>query len=80
MVVTYTIAGRQVGSHILSMATLGSVFGGIALWRATRSTPAQAARGASPPINAADKDEEAFIQEFLKNAQAEEEGKGKAKG
>ncbi|KAF2762920.1 hypothetical protein EJ05DRAFT_506581 [Pseudovirgaria hyperparasitica] len=71
MVAMYTIAGRQVGSHVLAMITLGTTFGGAAL----------AMRGGdkkdttSPPINAKDKDEESFVQKFIKT---EEDKKSKA--
>jgi len=64
----YTIAGRQVGSHVLAMATLGTLFGGAFL--ATRGGGAKATN--TPPINASSKDEEAFIQEFIKSAEEEE--------
>ncbi|KAL8731547.1 MAG: hypothetical protein Q9181_004268 [Wetmoreana brouardii] len=46
------------------MATLGTAFGLIYVF-----TPAKTKqKEAGPPINAASKDEEKFIQDFLKNA------------
>ncbi|KAL9589008.1 MAG: hypothetical protein Q9203_002202 [Teloschistes exilis] len=64
MVATYTIFGRQVGAHVLSMATLGTTFAGIYL--AMPSKTKEKEKG--PPINAASKDEEKFILDFLANA------------
>ncbi|MCJ1354426.1 MAG: hypothetical protein MMC33_004414 [Icmadophila ericetorum] len=69
MVVMYKVAGRQIGSHWLAMATLGTTFAGAYLGLGGN----QKAKEAGPPINATSKDEEAFIQEFLKNANAEEQ-------
>ncbi|KAL8698377.1 MAG: hypothetical protein Q9201_006612 [Fulgogasparrea decipioides] len=64
MVATYTVFGRQVGAHVLSMTTLGTTFALIYL-----ATPAKTKqKETGPPINAASKDEEKFIQDFLKNA------------
>ncbi|KAI5283990.1 hypothetical protein KEM54_001660 [Ascosphaera aggregata] len=74
MVATYTIFGRQVGSHVLSMATIGTVIGGIAL----ASGGSKKDKTANPPINAGSKDEEQFIKEFLANVQAEEKKTDKA--
>ncbi|KAL9621301.1 MAG: hypothetical protein Q9160_004192 [Pyrenula sp. 1 TL-2023] len=68
MVAMYNIAGRQIGSHWLAMATLGTVFAGS--WASTRGGEKKKEQG--PPINATSKDEENFIQEFLKSAEAEE--------
>ncbi|KAL1975833.1 hypothetical protein VTN31DRAFT_4225 [Thermomyces dupontii] len=67
MVVYYNVAGRKVGSHVLSMATLGALFGGS--WLALRGGDK---KQQTPPINASSKDEEQFVQEFLKNVEAEE--------
>ncbi|KAI4250478.1 MAG: hypothetical protein L6R40_000076 [Gallowayella cf. fulva] len=64
MVATYTILGRQVGSHMLAMATLGTTFAGIYLAMPSKTKEKES----GPPINAASKDEEKFIQDFLKNA------------
>ncbi|KAL1880479.1 hypothetical protein Plec18167_003883 [Paecilomyces lecythidis] len=59
MVAYYQIAGKKVGSHVLAMGVLGSIFGGTYL--ATRGGSAKkTAQG--PPINAGSKDEEQFIQ------------------
>ncbi|KAJ9493632.1 hypothetical protein LTR99_000221 [Exophiala xenobiotica] len=69
MVAMYTIAGRQVGSHWLAMATLGAAFG--IPWAMTRGGSSK--KSTTPPINAGSKDEEKFIQEFLQ--QVEQEGK-----
>ncbi|EER40182.1 conserved hypothetical protein [Histoplasma capsulatum var. duboisii H88] len=67
MVVYYTIAGRQIGSHVLSMATLGTTFLGCYL-----AMPGKTDKKQGPPIKASSKDEEQFIQDFLKNIEAEE--------
>ncbi|CZR67740.1 uncharacterized protein PAC_17639 [Phialocephala subalpina] len=67
MVQMYTIAGRQIGSHYLAMGVLGLMFGGSFL--ATGGSKAQKAQG--PPINAQSPDEESFIKDFLKNAEAD---------
>ncbi|KAF3941267.1 hypothetical protein ABW19_dt0200065 [Dactylella cylindrospora] len=71
MVAYYTIAGRQVGSHVLSIATLGVAFGLPFLFTSGGSKKAPT----TPPIQASSKEEESFIQEFIKQAEAE----GKAK-
>ncbi|KAI9662898.1 MAG: hypothetical protein M1821_007945 [Bathelium mastoideum] len=85
MVATYTLFGRQVGSHVLAMATLGTFFATGAYFSSGGKKEAQQ----TPPINATSKDEENFIQyveknsvknfgltailrEFLKNADAED--------
>ncbi|KAK5093950.1 hypothetical protein LTR70_004476 [Exophiala xenobiotica] len=75
MVAMYTIAGRQVGSHVLAMATLGVLFGGS--WAATRG--GSKAPQSTPPINAGSKDEEKFIQEFLQSVEQEDK-KAKIEG
>ncbi|KAA6414684.1 MAG: ATP synthase subunit mitochondrial [Lasallia pustulata] len=67
MVTTYNIAGRQVGSHVLAMATLGT-FGAIGAWAMAGK---QKAKQDGPPINATSKDEEKFIQEFIDKANKE---------
>ncbi|MCJ1468888.1 hypothetical protein MMC07_007518 [Pseudocyphellaria aurata] len=76
MVAQYTIFGRQVGSHILAMATLGVTFTGS--YFAMRGKGQKAKEERSVPINASTKEEEDFILEFIRNANAEEE-KAKAK-
>ncbi|EFR05255.1 hypothetical protein MGYG_08266 [Nannizzia gypsea CBS 118893] len=73
MVATYTILGRKVGSHVLAMTVLGGTAGGIYFALPGKQNKAQA-----PPIKASSKDEEAFIQEFLKSVEAED-SKAKAK-
>jgi len=75
MVATYTIAGRQVGSHVLAMGTLGLLFGGS--WAATRG--GSKAPQSTPPINAGSKDEEKLIQEFLQSVEQEDK-KAKIEG
>lgn len=75
MVAQYTVFGRQVGSHILAMATLGVTFTGSYL--ALRGG-GNKAKEQGPRINASTKEEEDFIQEFIRNANAEEE-KAKSK-
>ncbi|KAJ5942745.1 hypothetical protein N7516_002913 [Penicillium verrucosum] len=63
MVVYYQIAGKKVGSHVLAMATLGSLFAGSYLAASGGEKP-KTAQG--PPINASSKDEENFVQNFMK--------------
>ncbi|KAJ5807073.1 hypothetical protein N7474_010665 [Penicillium riverlandense] len=63
MVVYYQIAGKKVGSHVLSMATLGTMFAGSWLAMGGGEKP-KTAQG--PPISASSKDEEQFIQQFMK--------------
>ncbi|KAF2774520.1 hypothetical protein EJ03DRAFT_323084 [Teratosphaeria nubilosa] len=71
MVQYYQIAGQKVGSHILSIGVLSTMFlGGWALSGGSKKTAHQA-----PPINASSKDEENFIQEFLKSAEGDKDAK-----
>ncbi|KAL9083816.1 MAG: hypothetical protein Q9165_008375 [Trypethelium subeluteriae] len=58
MVAMYTVFGRQVGSHVLAMGVLGTLFTGGFYFGSGSKKPAQQ----SPPINATSKDEENFIQ------------------
>ncbi|CAD6504662.1 BgTH12-00168 [Blumeria graminis f. sp. triticale] len=74
MVQMYTIAGRQIGSHVLAMCTLSTIFG--VTYLSTRGSKPKVTQ--SPPINASSSDEEAFIKNFLKNTSAEEKGEKKA--
>ncbi|MCJ1304675.1 hypothetical protein MMC08_007488 [Hypocenomyce scalaris] len=69
MVATYTVFGREVGSHVLSMITLGTmgVIGAVSMGGK------QKAKQEGPPINATSKDEEKFIQDFIEKANKEEE-------
>ncbi|KAI5792641.1 hypothetical protein FPQ18DRAFT_389219 [Pyronema domesticum] len=71
MVAYFNVFGRQVGSHVLAMATLG---GTAAI--ATLSMSG-GEKKTIPPIGAKSDDEEKFIKEFL--AQAEKESKPAAK-
>ncbi|KKY27059.1 hypothetical protein UCRPC4_g01284 [Phaeomoniella chlamydospora] len=71
MVVKYNIAGRQVGSHILAIGVLGTISLGIGI----ATSGGKKATAASPPINASSKDEETFIQDFLKAADGDEKAK-----
>ncbi|KAK4995271.1 hypothetical protein LTR66_004887 [Elasticomyces elasticus] len=68
MVVKYDVFGRKIGSHYLALATLGATFLGAYL--SMGGSPKEKAQG--PPINATSKDEENFINEFVKSAEAEE--------
>ncbi|KAF4308474.1 hypothetical protein GTA08_BOTSDO03642 [Botryosphaeria dothidea] len=68
MVVYYQVAGRKVGSHVLAMGVLGTLFTGI--FAATGGSKKTATT--VPPINASSKDEENFIQEFLKEAEGKD--------
>ncbi|OTA83662.1 hypothetical protein M434DRAFT_400637 [Hypoxylon sp. CO27-5] len=68
MVQMYTILGRQVGSHYLSMGVLAALFGGgYFAFSGGSKKPTQ-----TPPINASSPDEADFIQNFLKQADADE--------
>ncbi|GKZ21405.1 hypothetical protein AbraIFM66951_006200 [Aspergillus brasiliensis] len=71
MVVYYQIAGKQVGSHVLAMSVLGALFGGVGLATRGGGQP----KPATPPIQASSKDEENFIQDFLKQVNGEEKKK-----
>ncbi|GIK07847.1 hypothetical protein KXV22_005444 [Aspergillus fumigatus] len=68
MVVYYQIAGKQVGSHVLAMGVMGTLFGGIYL--STRGGGQK--KQATPPIQASSKDEEKFIQDFLNQVNGEQ--------
>ncbi|OAL47776.1 hypothetical protein IQ07DRAFT_589300, partial [Pyrenochaeta sp. DS3sAY3a] len=54
----YTIAGRQVGSHVLAMATLGATFAGAYLAMGGKKVEEKT----TPPINAKSKEEESFVK------------------
>ncbi|OOF91322.1 hypothetical protein ASPCADRAFT_211156 [Aspergillus carbonarius ITEM 5010] len=71
MVVYYQIAGKQIGSHVLAMGVLGALFGGVGLATRGGSQP----KPATPPIQASSKDEETFIQDFLKQMNGEDKKK-----
>nr|POE87992.1 atp synthase subunit k, mitochondrial [Quercus suber] len=68
MVQYYQIAGQKVGSHYLSIGVLTTMFAGIYLATSGKKqiTPAK------PAINASSRDEENFIQQFLKEADAKD--------
>ncbi|KAK4498868.1 hypothetical protein PRZ48_009378 [Zasmidium cellare] len=69
MVVYYNVLGQRIGSHWLSIGTLSTLFvGGWAMSGGSKKQSAQQ----GPPINASSKDEENFIQEFLKQAESED--------
>ncbi|QKX54844.1 uncharacterized protein TRUGW13939_01933 [Talaromyces rugulosus] len=72
MVAYYNIAGRKIGSHVLTMGVLGSTFAGAFLALSGGDKKAQQ----GPPVNAASKDEEKFIQDFIKSVEG---GDSKAK-
>ncbi|OJJ46395.1 hypothetical protein ASPZODRAFT_66838 [Penicilliopsis zonata CBS 506.65] len=69
MVQYYQIAGKKIGSHVLSMSVLGALFGGSYL---AFSGGEKKKTAAGPPISASSKDEETFIQDFLKTVNGEE--------
>ncbi|KAI7265607.1 hypothetical protein KC345_g8433 [Hortaea werneckii] len=75
MVVYYQIAGQKVGSHMLSIGVLSTLFGGI--WAMSGGSKKSAGPNNTPPLNASSKDEENFIQEFLKQADS---GSGNREG
>ncbi|KAF2705562.1 hypothetical protein K504DRAFT_505968 [Pleomassaria siparia CBS 279.74] len=58
MVAMYSIFGKQVGSHVLAIATLSTV-GAVAYLSVGGSKPAESA---GPAINAKSKEEESFIK------------------
>ncbi|KAI0845526.1 hypothetical protein F5Y00DRAFT_265478 [Daldinia vernicosa] len=68
MVATYNILGRQIGSHYLAMGVLATLFTGsyLGIKGASKKTTQ------TPPINASSPDEADFIQNFLKQADANE--------
>ncbi|KAL3441257.1 hypothetical protein BJX65DRAFT_314003 [Aspergillus insuetus] len=72
MVQYYAIAGRQIGSHHLALGILSSLFGGVYLATRGGSQP----KPAAPPIKAESKDEETFIQDFLKQVNGEDKKAG----
>ncbi|KUJ16584.1 uncharacterized protein LY89DRAFT_647256 [Mollisia scopiformis] len=76
MVQMYTIAGRQVGSHFLAMATLSLL--GVGSYVGMGGSAAKKTQQ-GPPINAGSPDEESFIKDFLKNAEADEKKGGNEK-
>ncbi|KAK3115634.1 hypothetical protein LTR53_004841 [Teratosphaeriaceae sp. CCFEE 6253] len=57
----------------LAIATLGTTFAGASLFMGGSPKPEQK----TPPIKASSKDEENFIQDFLKQAEADEKSKAK---
>ncbi|RMZ35835.1 hypothetical protein D0859_00100 [Hortaea werneckii] len=63
MVVYYQIAGQKVGSHMLSIGVLSTLFGGI--WAMSGGSKKSAGPNNTPPLNASSKDEENFIQYVL---------------
>ncbi|RPA87580.1 hypothetical protein BJ508DRAFT_410340 [Ascobolus immersus RN42] len=74
MVVYYPVFGKQVGSHVLAMLTLGT-----AATIGYVSTRGGSKEGKpTPPIVASSSDEEKFIKDFLKDIEADEK-KTKAK-
>ncbi|PRT53608.1 hypothetical protein B9G98_01228 [Wickerhamiella sorbophila] len=62
----YKIFGRQVPAYQLSMATFGLI-GAIVVAGTSGKKPAEA----KPPIAAESSDEEKFIMDYLKKAEAE---------
>ncbi|RMZ92546.1 hypothetical protein DV736_g224, partial [Chaetothyriales sp. CBS 134916] len=73
MVALYNIAGRQVGSHWLAIATLAATF-----TIPFAFTGGKKADKTTPPINATSKDEEKFIQDFLQQVDQEDKATKKA--
>merc|ERR1711862_804408 len=67
MVQMYTIAGKQVGSHVLALITLGTTFATAGFFM--RGSPADKAKG--PPIGASSKEEESFVKYVLMSATTE---------
>ncbi|EMD64648.1 hypothetical protein COCC4DRAFT_179527 [Bipolaris maydis ATCC 48331] len=71
MVAMYTIFGRQVGSHVLAIATLATTFTGAALSMGGK----KAEDPTTPPINAKSSEEENFVKEYVKKAADKVQGK-----
>ncbi|ESZ90820.1 hypothetical protein SBOR_8796 [Sclerotinia borealis F-4128] len=71
MVSYYQIAGKQVGSHYLAMAVLGSLAGVITLSTRGGSTAKQQS---TPPINAKSPDEEKYIKDFMASIEGGKNG------
>ncbi|KAJ8060539.1 hypothetical protein OCU04_010855 [Sclerotinia nivalis] len=71
MVSYYQIAGKQVGSHYLAIAVLGSMAGIVTL--STRGGSA-AKNDSTPPINAKSPDEEKYIKEFMASIEGGKSG------
>ncbi|EUC36138.1 hypothetical protein COCCADRAFT_88936 [Bipolaris zeicola 26-R-13] len=71
MVAMYTIFGRQVGSHVLAIATLATTFTGAALSMGGK----KAEDSTTPPINAKSSEEENFVKEYVKKAADKVSGK-----
>ncbi|KAF2877271.1 hypothetical protein BDV95DRAFT_601682 [Massariosphaeria phaeospora] len=69
MVAMYTIFGRQVGSHVLAMATLGTLGAGVVL--SLGGSSSKKADASTPPLNAKSKEEESFIKDFVRKAEGE---------
>ncbi|CAG8646397.1 13636_t:CDS:2 [Cetraspora pellucida] len=71
----YMIAGRKIGSEYLAIATLSTI--GLGVYAAVKRVQSKRPNPLtdSPPINASSAEEEAFIQEFLKSAEADENKK-----
>ncbi|KAJ1024400.1 hypothetical protein NDA18_004567 [Ustilago nuda] len=72
---SYTIAGRKVLNEHIALAVLGA-YGAIAATQMGGSKEAKAAASGAkandPPINASSSDEEAFIKQFLAEAEGKE--------
>jgi len=66
MVQYYTLFGQKVGSHVLSMAVLGTT-GLLAYVGLGGKKPADN----QPPINAKNKEEESFVKDFIKKAEGD---------
>ncbi|KAF1361301.1 hypothetical protein EJ07DRAFT_113363 [Lizonia empirigonia] len=71
MVAMYTIAGRQVGSHVLAIATLATTFS----LAAFSLSGGEKVDKTQPPINAKSKDEESFVKNFVQKAEEKVTGK-----
>ncbi|KFY15190.1 hypothetical protein V491_05745 [Pseudogymnoascus sp. VKM F-3775] len=74
MVVMYNVAGRQIASHWLSIATLTLTFGGAALAMGGKKVE----KTTTPPLNAKNNDEEKFIKDFLADIDSSEKKGQKA--
>ncbi|KAF1946931.1 hypothetical protein EJ02DRAFT_450265 [Clathrospora elynae] len=71
MVAMYTIAGRQVGSHVLAIATLTTTFAGAFLAMGGKKVEDPT----SPPINAKSKEEESYVKDYVRKAADKVQGK-----
>ncbi|CAG8459067.1 2442_t:CDS:2 [Paraglomus brasilianum] len=69
---SFIIGGRQVPSKYLALATYAAVATPIFLLRMRAKAKAPDPRYTSPPVNASSAEEEAFIKEYLLEAEKDD--------